>query len=98
MGTPHATAAMSRWIDDPRAAATPIRCYVEVAGQCRVATFIRLTQSMPCCVGTDNRCCGRGTTIGGVIPQLNGTWLLLPVCAPCLRTAAGAKDGDTPNT
>ena len=67
--------------------APSIERVVEVAGQRRVAAFIRLTQSMPCASVTSQRLCGRGTTVGAVIPHSDGTWRLVPLCVQCLHVA-----------
>ena len=67
--------------------APSIERVVEVAGQRRVAAFIRLTQSMPCASVTSQRLCRRGTTVGAVVPHSDGTWLLIPLCVQCLHAA-----------
>src|SRR3954471_24470008 len=54
----------------------PIEHYIEVAGHRYMATFLTLTQSMPCSIIVGDWLCGRGATLGGVIPNPDGTWLL----------------------
>ena len=71
-----------------RAEAAPVAHYIEVAGQQHVATFLRLTQSMPCSIRSGERLCGRGATLGAVIPNPDGTWLLMPICAQCSKAMA----------
>ena len=53
-----------------------------------VATFLNLTQSMPCSIRSGDRLCGRGATLGAVIPNPDGTWLLMPICAQCSKAIA----------
>jgi len=66
----------------------PVEDFSEVAGQQHVATFLRLTQSMPCSIRSGERLCGRGATLGAVIPNPDGTWLLMPICAQCSKAMA----------
>jgi hypothetical protein len=66
----------------------PIEHYIEVAGHRYIATFLTLTQSMPCSIIVGDWLCGRGATLGGVIPNPDGTWLLMPICAQCSREMA----------
>jgi hypothetical protein len=66
----------------------PIEHYIEVAGHRYVATSLTLAQSMPCSIILGDCLCGRGATVGGVIPNPDGTWLLMPVCAQCCREIA----------
>ena len=50
-----------------------------------VSTAIPLNLSMPCCVQTNERLCGRGATSAIVLLNPARTWLLIPICAACAR-------------
>lgn len=47
------------------------------------STAIPLAVSMPCCVQTDGRICGRGAITAVAIYNPDGTWLLIPICSMC---------------
>lgn len=70
----------------------PIDHYIEVAGQQRRASFLKLAQSMPCSIISGDRLCGRGATIGGVVPNPDGTWLLMPICTHCKQALAATDE------
>jgi hypothetical protein len=74
--------------DGALSGAMPIEHYIEVAGHQHVAAFLNLTQSMPCSILSGDRLCGRGATVGAVIPNPDGTWLLIPMCAQCSKEMA----------
>jgi hypothetical protein len=76
---------LHRWIQHSTPAETAITHYVEVAAQQRVMALLDLRESMPCCMTTCDRMCGRGATIGGVTPSAAGIWILMPICERCAR-------------
>jgi hypothetical protein len=68
-----------------------IRRYKELACD-RPGAMMALTCSLPCCVRSDGRLCGRGATMGYVVPEASGTWILVPVCTACIQAMAIAHE------
>lgn len=60
--------------------------FTELVTQARSGSMLTLMVSMPCCVTTNGRCCGRGATNAIVTPQRDAVWLLHPICEACART------------
>jgi hypothetical protein len=69
--------------------------YIEIARSIGIGTPIALTRSMPCCINTGYRLCGRGATVGSVRPNTNGTWTLMPICEICAREIAAVYGATT---
>lgn len=61
------------------------------------STTIPLVVPTPCCVQTNGRICGRGTTTAIVTYNPNGTWLLIPICPACMHDI-GVVYGHLPET
>jgi hypothetical protein len=64
---------------------TLIAHYSEVTCGTGIGAPIALNRSMPCCITKGRRLCGRGATMGGVTPNADGTWTLIPICETCLK-------------
>lgn len=79
---------LNRWPQSDAPATTAVVHYAEVAAQHRIAVLISLRESMPCCIATSDRPCGRGATVACVTPHPNGTWTMLPICQRCAREIA----------
>lgn len=87
---------MERWMHDEPRPQVPIARYLEITRDARLGVTMALTRSMPCCTSSGERLCGRGATLGYVVPEANGTWILMPVCDRCLDVLAVAYAASQP--
>jgi hypothetical protein len=70
----------------------PITHYRELARDARLGVTMALTRSLPCCLSSGGRLCGRGATVGYMVPQANGTWIVMPICETCVRAMVVSRD------
>jgi hypothetical protein len=59
---------------------------------------VNLGLSLPCCVQTGGRLCGRGATVASVSVNTDGTWLLRPMCEVCVRAIAAVYEARATST